>query len=476
MPRSLFVLLAIVSVFSLTSVGHSQSSTRASQKPTPKPTASATPSPTPVPTPVLSGPGSVDASFGQNGRALFQSPLPNSSTPVHRRSVLQSDGKIVVLLMYDQDGIRNLLVRLDADGTVDETFGTGGYVQMTWGGIGSGFAFELTKQIVHNAELNVDEERFVIAGTTPCGRKTCTRAERYTSAGAFDTTFGTAGSTTLSVEGPRAMTVQPEDQKIVLVNGVGFVIRLTADGLPDPGFGSGGVRSISGLGFLGVAVTSSGRILACGRTTTGSLNFAVVQLNSNGSLDDGGTSDSTPGDSFGTGGKALTDFDGYTEEAYSVVVDPIGRIIASGQAQMGGGGTYWSYANAVLVRYYADGRIDTSFGNGGKTWLDIGGRQDLFTTLALQNDGKIVATGEGRYSGTAGADFLTARYNDDGTIDASFGIGGWVMTDGFGFYDQARSIHMQSDPGCGGCEKILITGGFSTSNITSQAAAIRINQ
>ena len=368
-------------------------------------------------------------------------------------------------MTYGQGGIQSLLARLNADGTLDDSFGTGGYAYIPWAGAGT-YGTELTKQVVN------DEELFVVAGSAPCGNRSCLRVERFTNTGDADTTFGTAGSTSVSVEYPRAVTVQPIDQKIVIVNGVGEVVRLLASGIADSSFGSGGVSRVSGLGFLGVTVTSTGRILACGRTTSGRLDFAVVRLNSNGSLDNGGTNDSTPGDWFGVGGKALTDFNGYTEEAYSVITDSLDRVIASGQAQMGGSAN--SNFNAVLVRYLANGQLDTSFGIGGKTWLDIGNRQDLFTTLALQSDGKIVATGEGRYYDTAfAADMLTARYNEDGTIDTTFGGSGWVMLDGVGFYDQARSLLMQPDPTCEGCEKIVVTGGAGTANTTTQAMVVR---
>jgi uncharacterized delta-60 repeat protein len=458
----LFGLLAMI-VFGFNLVAPAQKGGKP-VKPSPTPT----PTPAPTPPPVTSGPGSIDTTFGQNGRVPYQPSLPNGGTPVHRRSVLQSDGKIVTLMTYGQGGIQNLLARLNADGTLDDSFGASGYAYIPWAGAGT-YGYELTKQVVN------DEERFVVAGWEPCGNRSCLRIERFTNTGDSDPTFGSAGKTSVSVEYARAITVQPSDQKIVIVNGVGDVVRLLPSGIADGSFGSGGVSRVSGLGFLGVTITSTGRILASGRTTSGRLDFAVVRLNSNGSLDNGGASDSTLGDSFGIAGKALTDFGGYTEEAYSVVTDSLDRVIASGQAQMGGSAN--SNFNAVLVRYSENGQLDTTFGNGGKTWLDIGNRQDLFTTLALQSDGKIVATGEGRYYDTAfAADMLTARYNDDGTTDATFGAGGWVMLDGFGFYDQARSILMQPDPTCEGCEKIVIAGGAGTATTASQAIVVRYQE
>ena len=47
--------------------------------------------------------------------------------------------------------------------------------------------------------------------------------------------------------------------------------------------------------------------------------------------------------------------------------------------------------------------------------------------IALQPDGKIIAVGHPRFrSGTSG--FVVHRYNANGTLDASFGAGGVVIT------------------------------------------------
>ncbi len=109
---------------------------------------------------------------------------------------------------------------------------------------------------------------------------------------------------------------------------------------------------------------------------------------------------------------------------------PTAGFLRSGKLRWGGSAV--SNYNAILVRYSANGQIDTSFGTGGKVWLDIGGAQDIFKSVALQSNGKIAVTGEGRFAGQT-ADILMARYNIDGTIDTSFGSGrlgdeGYVRT------------------------------------------------
>jgi uncharacterized delta-60 repeat protein len=255
----------------------------------------------------------------------------------------------------------------------------------------------------------------------------------------------------------------------------GTVRRLNPNGSVDNSFGSKGASAVSGLSLVNsITVMPSGKILVCGSYGKGKTDFAIARLNSNGSLDDGGRSDSTPGDTFGTGGRATTDIGGYDDNAYAAIVDSQGRIVASDRGQMGGAST--ASENAVLVRYSPAGNIDTSFGTAGKSWLDIGGRQDIFRTLAFQSDGTILVAGEGRFAGNSAADMLVARFNGNGNIDMSFGTGGWVMTDLYGYYDTASSIFVQSDPGCGGCEKIIVAGrSAGTSPTSAQAVALRYN-
>jgi uncharacterized delta-60 repeat protein len=391
--------------------------------------------------------GCLDSTFGQNGQTIFQPPV--TGTLAHRNSVLQADNKIVTLLQTNVS-VRNLLARLNADGTLDTTFGTGGYVYMTWGGSGSGVSYALAKQIV------AGEERFVTAGWAPCGKKSCLRVERYTSSGSLDTTFGSGGvATSSAIDTATIVAVQPTDQKILLI-GSGTVSRLTAGGLLDTTFGSNGTSAAAGFTARNLSATTTGKILVCGEFSVGKTShLAVARLNANGSLDT----------TFGNGGRATTDFGG---TAFSVIADPEGRIIVSGQAQLAGSLSL----DAILARFLAGGQIDASFGTGGKTQLDIGGGQDLFKSVAILSNGKIVATGEGRFAGHS-ADLLTASYNDDGSANTGFGSGGWVMTDVSGLYDQAQSVLVQSDPACS-CEKIIVVGaGTIAAPATYETVALR---
>src|SRR5262245_33812191 len=130
----------------------------------------------------------------------------------------------------------------------------------------------------------------------------------------------------------------------------------------------------------------------------------------------GGTLDA----SFGTGGRVTTTIGGNFDFARGVVVQPDGKIVAAGVA-MGDLGSDFG-----LTRYNSDGTLDTSFGINGIATTDFGGNFEGAWSVALQEDGKIVAAGLTTLSGIN--QFALARYNSDGTLDASFGTGGRVTT------------------------------------------------
>lgn len=86
----------------------------------------------------------------------------------------------------------------------------------------------------------------------------------------------------------------------------------------------------------------------------------------------------------------------------------------------------------VVVRYNADGGLDTTFGNGGEAVTNLNDPYAVATGVALQADGRIVVSG----STTNGSPIYTPtfallRYNTDGSLDNSFGTGGKVTTNFF---------------------------------------------
>jgi len=130
------------------------------------------------------------------------------------------------------------------------------------------------------------------------------------------------------------------------------------------------------------------------------------------------TASSAAGDldlSFGSGGVVLTTVKNDLDELTQILVQPDGKIVA--------GGTVGSRSSKelVLVRYHADGSLDSTFGTGGilRTIVANPGR---LVALQLQADGKLV----GVSSVTGGT--VIARYDADGSLDSTFGAAGLVVT------------------------------------------------
>jgi uncharacterized delta-60 repeat protein len=98
---------------------------------------------------------------------------------------------------------------------------------------------------------------------------------------------------------------------------------------------------------------------------------------------------------------------------------------------------------------WAAGQLDTTFDTDGKVVTDLG-TDDTGRGVAVQADGKIVVAGD------SGGDFGLARYNDDGSLDTTFGVGGKVVTDFGQITDRAGAVVIQG-------EKIVVAGYTSPS-------------
>src|SRR4030095_12640181 len=175
----------------------------------------------------------------------------------------------------------------------------------------------------------------------------------------------------------------------------------------------------------------------------------------------------TPDTTFGSGGRTTTDLGGRFEGATSVALQPDGKIIAGGYAVV----PVNQFANFAVVRYNSDGSLDLSFGTGGKVITNFGNISAQAYSLALQQDGKIVLAGYDHFNG--GESFALARYNTDGTLDAGFGTGGKVHTE-FTGVGQTGSLAFAYDVALQPDGKI-VAAGESTINGQRDFALARYN-
>lgn len=149
--------------------------------------------------------------------------------------------------------------------------------------------------------------------------------------------------------------------------------------------------------------------------------------------------------SFGNNGRVTTDFPGLAAVISAVVVQPDGKIVVAGGAY-----PLFTFAGDFKVaRYNPDGSLDTSFGVGGIVTTIFPGDGSFAFALALQPDGKIIAAGTDFFDFNPGdmsdTDFALARYNPDGSLDPTFGNGGTTTTDFLGHEDDVYSVLIQPD-------------------------------
>ena len=261
----------------------------------------------------------------------------------------------------------------------------------------------------------------------------------------LDPTFGSGGIVTTNfptagIDEGRAVALQA-DGKIVAAGsaytgaatGSDFALaRYNSDGSLDATFGAEGLVTTDVGGSQevarSVAVQGDGQIVIAGWSDS-QLDFILARYNSNGSLDT----------TFGAGGIVITDIgSGAPDSANALAIQADGKILVAGDA-LGTGGY-----NFALARFNSNGSPDLTFGSGGIATTDIGANEGAYA-LAVQNDGKIILAGGGPQVSSPLEDFALARYNSDGSLDATFGAGGIVNTDFLGNFDTAYALAIQAD-------------------------------
>ena len=268
--------------------------------------------------------------------------------------------------------------------------------------------------------------------------------------GDLDSSFGAGGKVITPLgfgDRVEALAIQP-DRKIIaagvsasrgIYSADDFALaRYNIDGRLDKSFGSDGIVRTDFFGdedhINAVALQSDGKIVAAGLARRGAdIYFGLARYDTDGSLDA----------TFATGGKLITSFAGFGDVAHALVIQPNGKILVGGSAIVRSKALPGEFTfDFAMARYNPDGSLDASFGAGGKV---LSGFDDgLIIKLALQPDGKIIAAGTITTQDT-NSDFAVARYNPDGSLDASFGAGGKVTTDFNKQADLLSGLGLQAD-------------------------------
>jgi uncharacterized delta-60 repeat protein len=333
----------------------------------------------------------------------------------------QADGKILVGGFFSTyNGVtENSIIRLNSDGSKDTSFNNG-----------TGF-----NNGIRTIKQQTDGKILVGGDFTSYNGVTENRIVRLNADGSKDTSFnlGTGFNNTI-------YTIQPQTDGKILVGGefTSFngltenkIVRLNPDGSKDTSFNTG-------TGFNEFVRTihqqADGKILVGGFFTTynGITENYIIRLNSDGSKDN----------TFTTG-------TGFNSTVLSIYPQTDGKILVGGFFS-----TYNGVRENSIIRLNSDGSKDTSFNNG--TGFNNGVR-----TIQQQTDGKILVGGDfTSYKGVTENRII--RLNSDGTKDATFNTG-------TGFSGIVWAIAQQADG------KILVGGFFTTYKGVAENCIIRLN-
>jgi uncharacterized delta-60 repeat protein len=355
--------------------------------------------------------GNLDLMFGSAGVVTVDF---NGANDRANAIAIQSDGKVILGGFATAAGSsfdQFALVRLNVDGTLDSSFGSGGKATTDFG--------PLTNEVTGIA-IQGDGKIVAVGFVQTPGRGYDFGLARFNSDGTLDTSFGSGGKVATDISGAsdfaHSVVLQP-DGKIVVggstqtVRSFDFAVaRYKPDGSLDRRFGTGGISTVD-FGredeVLAIALQPDGKIVAAGYAgRPGALeDFGLARFNTDGSLDT----------SFGASGKLTTDF-GFRDKAMGVLILPNGQIVAAGYA---GDSTDLNYGFA-LARYSSDGLLDSTFGVNGAVITHFSGRIDEAHALALDADGGLVVVGE------SGGNLAVARYDIAGNLDATFGSNGFI--------------------------------------------------
>lgn len=319
--------------------------------------------------------GLVDTGFGTDHDGLYRTAFFDNNNGLGGFGDVAQTGDDKLVYTGHGSPATIIVGRLNADGTPDESFGSGG------------------RRLIGASAL-VD--------------------------GAIDATF----IALLPLKGGKtlALGVALVQTSATTYNAFGCAMRLTADGSTDTSFGTAGRTCIAPTLTSGAtSVTAAGHVLADGR-----ILLAGASVHSGGSGSDMSVArlaaDGTLDTSFGPDhdGWAFVAFDqGGTlnDPATSIALDATGRILLAGSFETAEG------SDIAVARLLSDGRPDLSFGTQGRVQIALTSGSNHVdqanSIVALPNGGILVGA---LVNGQGG---VTIALKPDGTLDSGFGVGGF---------------------------------------------------
>ena len=302
--------------------------------------------------------GTLDTTFNSVGYAVHDSAAGGSSLDVGKGIALDASGRILVTGISSNGAGNNDMAiwRYNADGTLDTSFASQGYV--VHDNAAGGSSHESAEAIVLDAS-----GRILVAGSSTNGTPNSDMAIwRYNVDGTLDTSF----------------------------NSVGYVVHDSAAGGNDDDKGNV------------ITLDASGRILVAGESDNGTPNtdMAIWRYNVDGTLD---TSFASQGFvvHHGAAGGSSNDI------GYGIALDSNGRILVAGYSNNG-----TPNQDMAIWRYNADGTVDTTFASQGFVVHDDaagGSGNDYGEAIVLDASGRILVGGRS-VNGTLNYDMAIWRY------------------------------------------------------------------
>jgi uncharacterized delta-60 repeat protein len=361
----------------------------------------------------LSADGTLDETFGDGGTAAINVAEGGGGAEVARGLVVADDGKILVAGPFennptaDGDAAGDLdmaVIRLEADGTPDPTFGEAGIAKID---LGVGRTIDAETYITDNVwGLTAREGGYAVFGTTPNQAADRTDVDfaivGVTDSGTVDPAFGTDGVVIadINASGDNARNISTDSEGTILAtvysrDGDGIVspvlIRMSPQGVLDDTFGNGGIANHIVLPGVAesyqVVPQGDDYILAGygrGDDPEATLDLIVYRFAADGSWDE----------TFGTDGVTQFDLVGEDDRARNITILPDGNILAVGSGKLDA-----DDVDAMVVMLDPDGAPIETFGDNGHILVDLGGPSDAFFGVSLTASSRANSTGLPRRAG-----------------------------------------------------------------------------
>lgn len=350
--------------------------------------------------------GTLDYSFGNNGKTIFQS-ITHGGDDI-RGLALQADGKIIATGIHQDSTniIKFITIRFNSDGSIDSTFSNDGFDLISFLNINDQ---SFSVKVQHDGKI-------LVAGFSSggCGIGAYVAMARYNTDGTMDNSFGNFGKVLFQVNGSCYAKDLMLKYDYIYIAGLSLyssssaflLARFLMNGQIDSTFGTNGTV-ITPIGTLpsyaySIDDQSNGKIICSGvygdYINNDSLLYALVRYNADGSIDN----------TFGNNGTLITNIGGELTEAFPLAIQADDKIAIGCTS-----GINYDF-DFVVARFLPDGDIDNTFGNNGAIFTDFGKNYNRCWAIAIQSDGKIDAAGMAKTPGIINIydemHFALARY------------------------------------------------------------------